>query len=149
MRYVGSICFIAVAVLAASVPAQTFGEVAVIVNKSVPVRSIESAQLLDLYTGDIRMWTNGEPVVVVDLKPDTETKNVFYKFLGKSSSRLKSIWMKNMLAGEGNPPESFTDEQLLLQKVASTPGAIGYVDAATVQKANADVVTLRVIPAGK
>ena len=47
--------------------------------------------------------------------------------MGKSSSRMKSIWMKKMLAGEGEPPEAISDEKSMLQKVAETPGAVGFI----------------------
>ncbi|MEE9169692.1 MAG: hypothetical protein V3U73_07985, partial [bacterium] len=92
---------------ASSAPAQ----VSVIAHKSVPLDEIERLQLLDFYTGDIRAWSNGEPVVVFDLKPKGEVKKAFYNFLGKSSSRMKSIWMKKMLSGEGDPPEALVSEE--------------------------------------
>jgi ABC-type phosphate transport system substrate-binding protein len=117
-------------------------EVAVIAHKSVPVERIDKAQLLDLYSGDIKEWNNGEPIVLIDLKPATDVKSAFYEFLGKSASRMKSIWMKNMLTGEGRPPEAMASQQELLEKVAATPGAIGYVDRSLV---TADVVTLTII----
>jgi len=140
MKWLLCICV----VLAMAAPAAA--DVAVIVNKSVPLDTITSTYLLDLYTGDIRTWTNGEPVVLVDLKLRTDTKNMFYQYMGKSNSRMKSIWMKNMLSGEGNPPQSFGSEQDLLQKVASTPGAIGYLSLPAAQLAGSEIITLLVIP---
>lgn len=110
----------------------TFAQVVVIAHKSVPVDEIKKTELLDFYTGDIKLWDDGEPVVVLDLKPKDEAKKVFYNYLGKSTSRMKSIWMKNMLSGEGDPPESLESEEALLKKVASTPGAIGFVSQSKV-----------------
>lgn len=107
-------------------------QVAVIANKSVPITKIEKSQLLDLYTGDIRLWSDGEPVIVFDLKPKGEVRKTFYKFLGKSSSRMKSIWMKRMLSGEGDPPEVIKSEQEMIEKINSTPGAIGFVNQSVV-----------------
>jgi ABC-type phosphate transport system substrate-binding protein len=121
-------------------------EVAVIANKSVPVKTIDSQTLMDLYTGDIRSWGDGQPVVLIDLKLKTEIKDVFYGYLGTSSSRMRSIWMRNMLAGEAKPPQSIGSEAELLQMVASTPGAIGYVSVPTARSAaQGDFVTLIVI----
>lgn len=79
------------------------GQVAVIANKSVPVDEVSSQQLLDFYTGDVKLWENKDPVIVTDLKPEGEIKALFYEFLGKSPSRMKSIWLKKMLSGEGDP----------------------------------------------
>ena len=109
-------------------------QVAVIANKSVPIDEVKQAELLDYYTGDIRRWNDKLPVVVFDLKPKEEIKESFYKYLGKSTSRMKSIWMKNLLAGEGEPPEALESEDEILAKVASTPGGIGFVRKEKVDK---------------
>ena len=119
------------------------GQVAVIANKSVPVDEVTSQQLLDFYTGDVKLWENKDPVIVTDLKPEGEVKALFYEFLGKSHSRMKSIWLKKMLSGEGDPPEALKSESEVLQKVSSTPGAIGFVSEANISD---DVKVLTVIP---
>lgn len=119
------------------------GQVAVIANKSVPVDEVSSQQLLDFYTGDVKLWENKDPVIVTDLKPEGEIKALFYEFLGKSPSRMKSIWLKKMLSGEGDPPEALKSEGEVLQKVSSTPGAIGFVSEASVTE---DVKVLAIIP---
>ena len=120
----------------------SFSQVAVIAHKSVPVDTIMKAELLDFYTGDIRKWNDEQPVLILDLKPRGDTKKAFYKFLGKSPSRMKSIWLKKMLSGEGDPPLSMRSEDELLKKVASTPGAIGFVSQ---RRATGDVKTLFLI----
>ncbi|HEX9654380.1 MAG TPA: hypothetical protein VGA99_11765, partial [bacterium] len=51
-----------------------FGQVVVIANKSVPVDTINKTDLLDYYTGDIRKWSDNQPVVVFDLKSNVEAK---------------------------------------------------------------------------
>ena len=107
----------------ATLPAQ----VAVIAHKSVPIDQIDKARLLDLYLGEIKKWEDGQPVVLFDLKQKDEARKAFYKFLGKSSSRMKSIWIKNLLSGEGDPPESIKSQDDLLRRIASTAGAIGFI----------------------
>ena len=139
MRVLACIClFLSLAV---PVPA----DVIVIANPSVPVRSLDSATLFDLYSGDIKIWANGQPVVLVDLSQGGETRDLFYRFLGKSPSRMKSIWMRNLLSGDGKPPESIGTEDELLRKIADTPGAIGYVSRPKATAAGGEVVTLVVI----
>lgn len=105
----------------------TSAEVAIIANKSVPADSLSRTELLEIYTGEIRRWDNGQPIVAHDVVEEGEVRETFYEYLGHRSSRLKSIWVKNLLLGEGSPPEPVKNEQELLSKVASTPGAIGYV----------------------
>ena len=123
-------------------PEASFSQVAVIAHKSVPVDTIKKSELLDFYTADIKKWINGDKVIVNDLKPKGEVKKIFYKFLGKTPSRMKSIWLKNMLSGEGDPPEALKSEEEMLQKIAATPGAIGFLSHTKVDN---NVKTLIVI----
>ena len=118
-------------------------EVAVIAHPSVTTGQVDKTRLYDLYSGDVREWDNGAPIVLIDLKPKTDVKVAFYDYLGKSASRMKSIWMKNMLTGEGQPPVSVETQEAILERVATTPGAIGYIDRRLVTD---QVITLTVIP---
>ncbi len=103
-------------------------QVAVVAHKDVPIESISKDQLLDFYIGDIQAWPSSElEIVVCDLREKGDVKDGFYQYLGKSSSRMRSIWLKRKLAGEGNPPLFFQSEEALLQHVIDTPGAIGFV----------------------
>lgn len=131
-----------------SLSAQASAQVAVVAHASVPEQSMDAPTLLDIYTGAIKTWSGGAPIVLVDLKETTDIKSAFYKFLGMSSSRMKSIWMKNLLAGEGNPPEAIVGENELLKRVAATPGALGYVSLASARKTEGVVILLE-IPQGE
>jgi ABC-type phosphate transport system substrate-binding protein len=102
-------------------------ELAVIVHPSVTVDSLDKARLLDYYTGDIQRWPDGEVVVVKDLREKGEVRDGFYRFLGKRPSRMKSIWLRRMLSGEGKPPEGLATEADVLAGVAQTPGAMGFI----------------------
>ncbi len=123
-----------------------FAQVTVIAHRDVPVEKIKKSQLLDFYIGDIKKWPDGTAVVVFDLKEKKAVKKIFYKYLGKTSSRMKSIWMKNMLAGEGAPPKAMKTEKQMLLEVASTPGAIGFIGQTFVDNS---VKVLKTIPLKK
>ena len=124
----------------------TLGQVAVIAHKSVPVDSINKSELLDLYTGETSIWRDSEPVIIFDLKEKGKTRKTFYKFLGMSSSRIKSRWLIRMLSGEADPPEFLKSEEELLRKVSTTKGAIGFLDRS---KPNGKVKILMTIQEGK
>jgi len=102
-------------------------QIAVIAHKDVPIDEISKTLLYDYYTGDRLEWEDGETVIVLDLKPKSELKEEFYEYLGTSTSRMKSIWLKKMLAGEKDPPETCESEEKMLEKIIKTPGAIGFV----------------------
>ena len=102
-------------------------EIAVITHPDVPAETISKTLVLDFFTRDRRRWSNDQPVVPLDLQEPKEVRKTFYKALGKSSSRMRSIWMRLKLSGEGEPPEAIKSEEELLLRVANTPGAIGFV----------------------
>lgn len=109
-------------------------QVVVIAHAMVPSDTLTKSQLLNLYTGDTTTWENDEDVIVFDLKPRGEVRDTFYSYLGKTSSRMRSIWLKRKLAGEGDPPESFETEEEILEHVAATPGSIGFIRKEKVQE---------------
>ncbi len=117
-------------------------QVAVIAHRAVPVDSLKKSELVNIYTSDVKEWSDGTKILPKDLKDKEETRKVFYKYVGKSPSRMKSIWLKKLLAGESDPPETIPSEDKMLTKVASSPGAIGFV---ALTKVNNSVKTLLVI----
>ena len=112
--------------------ASAFGDksdsaIVVVANLATPDSALDRDAVLDFYTGDIKVWSDGSRVMLLDLDGHKELRDRFFDYLGKSSSRMRSIWLKNMLSGEGQPPAAMKDEDELIRKVASTPGAIGFV----------------------
>jgi ABC-type phosphate transport system substrate-binding protein len=110
------------------------GQIAVIANPSVPQDTVNKPTLLDYYTGDLRAWSDNQPVVVLDLDSDRRVRSSFYEDLGKSASRMRSIWMRRKLSGEGDPPEAIASNEDMITRVAETPGAIGFVPVAYVDE---------------
>jgi ABC-type phosphate transport system substrate-binding protein len=129
---VRSLSYVSVLILLA-VSARADTAVAVIAHPSVPVDALKKSELLNFYLFDIVKWPDQQPVVVLDLKPKGETRDAFYHFLGKRPSRMKSIWLRKVLSGEGDPPEAMPSEVDLVAKVASTRGAIGFAEVANVK----------------
>ena len=105
-------------------------QVSVIVNKSVTETSISSSSLGNIYSLVETKWSNGSKVVVFDYSSDNNTKSSFYKYINKEALSLKKEWMRKQLTGEAKAPQLFSSDDEVLAKVASTPGAIGYVKSA-------------------
>ena len=57
----------------------------------------------------------------------------FYKkVVGKSESQAKAYWSKQIFTGKGTPPEEVGGDDAVKAKIASTPSAVGYIDASAV-----------------
>ena len=119
-----------------------FAQVAVIANKSVSDASLDSKKVEEIYSLKLKTWSDGKSITLFAYKSDNGTVEKFYSSMGKSSSDMKKLWMKLQLTGEGTAPEALGSEDEVLNKVASTPGAIGFVDAS---KVNGNVKVLLTI----
>lgn len=109
-----------------------YAQVVVIANKSVPEISLTYRQLSDIYTLRIITWSDESNIVPFTFKADNETTQAVFGSFGKSVLDMKKLWMKMLLSGEGQPPKALDSEEEMVEKVASTPGAIGFVDASKV-----------------
>ncbi|MDH3890119.1 MAG: hypothetical protein OEV49_03465 [candidate division Zixibacteria bacterium] len=103
-------------------------QIAVIANTSVPIESLDKEMLFDVYRCDVQTWDDDTKIMVWDLGERGATRKAFYEFIGKRPSRMKSLWMKKLLTGDGDPPEVAESEEEMLEKIIGTPGAIGYVN---------------------
>ena len=103
-------------------------QVVVIVHKSVNISAMNAAQIADILTLSTRTWPSGEKIVVFDQKGESARK-AFFDFIGKSPMDVRKKWLRSQLSGEGKAPETLDSDDEVIQRVASTPGAIGYVSA--------------------
>ena len=128
---------------AASAEAQDRGYV-VIVNEANFVTNVTTAELNRLFTKQTIRWTTGQAVTAVDLKPDAPAREEFSQHvMGKSVAEVKAYWQTVIFSGRGIPPMEAPSEQSVVQFVRTTPGAIGYVSAATPLGAGVRVVRVR------
>ena len=106
-------------------------EVVVIANGSVGVDRLDRGTVSDIYRGNKTSWDDGEIIRVAMLKGG-ETHETFVRdIVGVTPAQLKNLWKKVIFTGTGRPPKVFKTEADLAKFVASTRGAIGYVDSAT------------------
>ncbi len=108
-------------------------QIVVIVNKAVPVHTLHARVILDIYSLNTKEWPDGSPVVAITLKGSESTAQEFFSALGTRLLDMKKLWMRMLLLGEEQVPIAVNSEDDVVAKVASTPGAIGFV-----RKAKAD-----------
>ncbi len=103
--------------------------VEVIVNPSVEADLLTTAQLRRIYTMRQVSWPDGSPIVVFVLPSKNQTHQRFSKeVLRLFPYQLDRIWNKLIFTGLGLGPNIVDSKALLIMKVASVRGAIGYVD---------------------
>lgn len=132
---------LALALLITVIDAQA--QVAVIAHKSVASGTLDNSSLLDMFTLNTKNWNDGGKITVIDFKNDSPARSRFYAALGTSFSEMQKTWLRKQFSGKAQPPLLLASDDEILSKVASTPGAIGYVSADKVSKEVKVLATLK------
>ena len=104
-------------------------DILVIVNKNVPNSSLSTKQIKDIYSANMTKWDDNKSIVVTT-NMESELHEIFLKkYINKSPSQFENTWKKIMFTGKGTIPPKIQTSQSLIDQVASTSGAIGYVAA--------------------
>ena len=102
-------------------------DVVVIANKSVKAADVSSDDLKDVFSGDKSSLKDGSHVVPVTLKAGAVHEAFLKKYVGKGDGAFRAAWRSLVFAGTGAMPKTFDTESAVIEYVAATPGAIGYV----------------------
>jgi ABC-type phosphate transport system substrate-binding protein len=105
-------------------------EIAVIVDSSVSVDSVNMEQLERLYLGKPANIQASTRLTPVDQKKGSELRKEFaQKVLGKSEAQLSRYWSRLMFSGKGQPPRDYDGDAAVIREVTGNPGRLGYVSA--------------------
>jgi hypothetical protein len=101
----------------------------VIVNASVKVQQLSHAQLRSIYMMRQVLWPDGSAIKVFVLPNRSELHLQFSRQqLQLFPYQLERVWQKLTYSGTGTPPTEVADSAKMRELVASTPGAIGYIE---------------------
>ena len=105
------------------------GEVIVIANKNVSESSLSTAEIKDIFLGEKTSWADNNRINFVVLKDDEVHKTFLDKYVNKTPMGYNSYWKKLVFVGKGKAPRSFSSPKELVDYVAQTDGAIGYISS--------------------
>ena len=104
--------------------------VEVIVNQSVTIRSMSKYQLRTLFGMRQPALPDGQQVRVFVLADDNPLHRQFAKrVLGVFPHQLRRSWNNLVFSGLAQAPTEVANQQQMLERVANTPGAVGYAPA--------------------
>ncbi|MCB0262279.1 MAG: hypothetical protein KDE57_06845 [Calditrichaeota bacterium] len=110
-------------------------QTAVIVHKDVMVDSVDALELDQIYTLFLTKWNGDQPVIVFFPKYNEKLQKSLFGTIHRKSIELKRVWLRKKLTGEATPPIAINSTEEMLEKVSTTPGSIGLIDAKKVTKA--------------
>ncbi len=109
--------------------------VAVITHPGVKEIGMSKAKLAKIYLGKLKHYSNGDRVKMVDLPKSSKSHKKFYSsVVKKTDSEINRYWAKLKYTGKGKPPKKLNSARDVLQWVANTEGAIGYIDGKYLNK---------------
>lgn len=105
------------------------GDAVVITNPSVSETTLSKKDVGNIYLGKKTSWSDGSKIIFVVLTGGDTHDTFLNSYVGKTASQFKTFWKKQVFTGKGSPPKEFDSDQAMIDFVAQTAGAMGYVSA--------------------
>jgi hypothetical protein len=110
---------------------QAQSQVIVIANSGVKASEIGKSDLRDVFTGASTALPGGGSALPVLLKAGTVHEEFLQAYIGKNDTAFRASWRSLVFSGQASMPKSLDSEAAVVEFVARTPGAIGYISKAT------------------
>jgi ABC-type phosphate transport system substrate-binding protein len=102
-------------------------QVVVIANSGVGATEISKAELRDVFTGASSNLKGGMQVLPVLQKQGVVNSGFLDLYVGKSDSAFRASWRSILFSGQGAMPRTLESDTAVIEYVAHTAGAIGYI----------------------
>lgn len=117
----------------------------IVVNPSVSETQLSRSALRAIFSMRLRTWSDGSLITVFVLSNHSPLHAQFSKrILNIFPYQLQRTWDRLVYSGTGQAPTELDSIQKMYDKVASTPGAIGYL---TSKYIDAQVHTVKIVRA--
>ncbi|HLP46958.1 MAG TPA: hypothetical protein VK186_11005 [Candidatus Deferrimicrobium sp.] len=110
-------------------PLFTFSEVLIISNLENKISTLKNKDVKDIFTGKKTIWNGNGQIIIATLYDSEVHRKFLEKFVKKTPSQFKNYWRQKVFTGEGMLPKTFKNEESLIEFIAATRGAVGYISA--------------------
>lgn len=101
-----------------------------ITNPSGP-DTISTGDVKAILLGNKTKWNTGGIVKLAVLDSGATHEAVIQEFTARSADQFEKFWKKQVFTGKGVAPDVFKTDAEMVDFVARTPGAFGYISPAT------------------
>lgn len=110
-----------------TVPARA--DLVVIVNAGSGVEHLSREQVVNIFMGRYRRLPDGTAAQPLDIGGESaEFRDFYRKLLDKGPADINAYWARLVFSGRTVPPQAVPSQLEVLGRVASEPGAVGYVE---------------------
>lgn len=109
-----------------------FAAPAMIGNKNVASEKLDAATVKAVFLGKKVAWDGAGRVTLAVLKAGPVADAFLQGAVEMNASAFNNHWRRLAMTGGGTAPKSFEKDEDLRKFVSETPGAIGFVDEASV-----------------
>lgn len=114
-----------------------------VVNKKSTQTVISRNGLSAIFKMRLRQWNDGSPISVFVMKDNDAIHKLFCKqVLNVFPHQMRRSWNKLVFSGTGQAPITVNSQEEMIQKLESTPGAIGYLSSDAITE-NIRVLTIQ------
>lgn len=137
-----SVCLLALLIpeLAPFAAAQ---EVKIVAHPDVPGSTLSQDEIRRIFLGKRTQWDQSNQKIHFIILEGGEVHETFIRrYIGKTPSQFRNYWRMMVFTGKGRAPRSLKSPEEVVDYVANTAGAIGYVPPKTDTK---EVVVISVL----
>ncbi|MEQ1545495.1 hypothetical protein [Methyloglobulus sp.] len=102
----------------------------IVVNKTASTSGYSKVDIRAIFTMQKRLWPNNKQIKVYTL-PDGSSlhKEFVKKALNMLPHQIRRVWDRMTYSGTGAAPIELESEQDMIEKIATTPDSIGYLNS--------------------
>ena len=104
-------------------------EVIIIANKEVPENTLPKEEIKRIFLGKKKKWRDNTPITIVLRKPDKIHQELLNTYVNRTSSQFLNVWKRMVFTGEAQYPRLFSNQDSLIDFVATHKGAVSYIDS--------------------
>ena len=109
-------------------------DIAVVVNRDVPIDNLTFSELRKILLGDRQFWSSSLRVTLLMRAPVAREREVILKTIYQmSEAQFRQFWISKVFRAEAtNGPKVVFSNEMATELVAAIPGAVAFVDATKV-----------------
>lgn len=113
--------------------AEAMADVVVVANPRSGIDRLSRDEVINIFLGRFRQLPSGLSVQPVDLPATHPEKATFYlRLVNKDLAEINAYWSRLVFSGRTEPPVQAKSTEDLVEFIAKTPGAIGYMERSKV-----------------